>query len=766
MEHLFRVRGTVQGVGFRPFVARRATALGLRGWVLNDGEGILVRAQGEPAALDALAIELRESAPRAAHVTAVERLPADPQLAAVDELFQILESTPTAGPVSTNVSPDLAPCPECTRELLASECRRFGYPFINCTQCGPRYSIIESLPYDRERTTMRSFAMCPECAQEYHQPANRRFHAEPNACQRCGPQIALVSNQGIVLERDGAALDAAVAALRSGAIVAVKGVGGFHLFADAQNETAVAALRARKGRDEKPLAVMFRDLEMLRKFAAVSALAEKPLVSPARPIVLVPSLGALAPSVAPKNPWLGALLPSSPLHLQLLGRLGRPAVATSANHSEEPLCSDLAEARDRLCGIADLFLNHNRRIANPCDDSVLRITAAGAEIMLRRARGSAPAPFQLPRQCERPTICLGAQMKNTVSLASDRRLIVSPHLGDLEGAATVDYFARTIQSLQTLFGTSAEQFVCDKHPDYASTRFAHATGRPVVEVQHHLAHVLAVLLEHEQGPHDILGVAWDGTGWGEDGTIWGGEFILLRKGRASRFARFRPFSLPGAEAGVRDCRRVALSLATELNTDLGALAQRFDMSPAQAGTIQTMMVRGINSPRCGSVGRLFDGVGALLGLGQKNTFEGRTAMQVEIAASNAIATERHALPFPFGVAPENAELELDWRPAMAEILAASPASAATQCAAFHRGLAQAITTIAQQSGVSTVALSGGCFQNALLRDLAEGALRDAGFNVLAPRRLPPNDGAISAGQALGALWNLTTVDLPAARQTT
>jgi hydrogenase maturation protein HypF len=762
-ERMLRVRGTVQGVGFRPFVLRLAIELGVTGWVCNDAQGVLMRVRGSAAQLEDLAMQLEIRAPAAARVTGVEWLAgplAEPAAAAG---FHIVESRAASGEIETGAPVDLAPCDDCRRELTDAADRRYAYPFINCTQCGPRYSLIERLPYDRPLTTMAVFAMCPECLREYNDPRDRRFHAEPNACPVCGPQLELTDSAGRVLAEGPAALAQAADALCNGGIVAAKGVGGFHLLTDATDETAVALLRQRKQREEKPLAVMFRDASMLRDFAEVSSDAEILLESAQCPIVLLPKLpkARLAEGVAPGNPWVGALLPSAPVYLLLMELVNRPLVATSANLSDEPLCTDDSEARQRLAGIADLFLGHNRAIARPVDDSIVRFTSIGTPMVSRRARGYAPAPMVLPAAFPKSVICVGAQMKNTVAVASGRRLVLSPHLGDLGSVSAYQVFTRTLETLTSLLAAQPALVVCDKHPDYPSSRFALQCGLPIVRVQHHLAHVLAVLLEHGAEPDGVLGVSWDGTGYGEDGTVWGGEFILLQAGKATRFACLRPFRLPGGDAAARDARRIAVALAHECGgpEHAAAMARRCGFSDADASVLQTMMQQGLNSPLCSSIGRLFDAVGVLLGLGARNSFEGQVPMAVEAAALGALPAGP-ALPFRVRPVAHGACWEIDWAPAIERLLerpsgvGIPPAALAAE---FHRGLADALLETCVLAGVRTVALSGGCFQNAVLRHFVESRLLDAGFTVLAARDLPPHDGAIAAGQALGALWNLTTV---------
>jgi hydrogenase maturation protein HypF len=757
---LLRVSGTVQGVGYRPFVHRTATKLGLSGWVLNDAAGVLIRVAGGRERVDALAEALVHAAPPAAEVAACDELAPSADDPPAGSGFTIIASR-NGGEVATATPPDLALCDDCRAELLDPADRRHHYPFINCTQCGPRYSLIERLPYDRPHTTMRGFRMCLDCAREYHDPSSRRFHAEPNACPVCGPHVTLANASGQVISSHEAALRSARTLLREGLIFAVKGVGGYHLMCDATNPHAVAMLRRRKHREEKPLAVMFRDLDQLHNFAGVSAAAHILLTSAQAPIVLVPRLPgtALAAELAPGNPWLGALLPYSPLHVLLLGSLDFPLVATSANLSEEPICIDSTEARQRLNGIADLFLEHNRPIARPVDDSVVRLTPADKPILLRRARGYAPGPLSLPGPLPGTLLCVGGQMKNTVAVASGRQVVLSPHIGDLENVTTRDIFAQTIEMLGQLHGASFTAVVHDKHPAYSSTQYAERSGLPRIAVQHHLAHVLACLLEHRQPADDVLGIAWDGTGYGEDGTIWGGEFIQLRNNQAERFARLRPFRLPGSEAAVRDARRVALGFAHALGK-IGAMAAHLKYSDHETAVLATMLQQSLNSPLCSSAGRLFDGFGALLGLGSHNSYEGQLPLAVEAAATGA-APASDALPFPVvrSTTP-GARLEVDWQPALEQVLARRASDAAAPAAALHRGLVQAMVEVARQAGAGTVVLTGGCFQNALLHALAVDALQAAGFRVLVHRRLSPNDNSIAAGQALAALWNLTTVSLP------
>lgn len=763
IDLVFRVRGMVQGVGFRPFVHRVATRLGLTGWVRNDRQGVLIRVAGPEDRIHALEQMLREELPRAARIDSLVEQGADPTLPPLSGDFLIIESD-ADGPTEASIPPDLALCTECRAELIDPENRRRHYPFINCTQCGPRYSILEALPYDRPQTTMRVFRMCSACQAEYDDPASRRFHAQPNACATCGPRVVFSGSAGVELARDDESIRQAARHIAMGKIVAVQGIGGYHLIADATNEAVVTELRRRKHRDEKPFAVMFADLKAVAAVAEISTDAARLLSSIAAPIVLLPRRPdtALAAAVAPGNPWVGAFLASTPLHVLLLRDLG-PVVATSANLSEEPLCTDPAEARIRLAGIADAFLDHNRPIAHPVDDSVLRMGASGP-ILLRRARGYAPSPLVLPDRLTGHRLCVGAQMKNTIAVAAGDRVVLSPHIGDLGGAATADVFRRTCAMLGELHGGGFTAVVCDKHPDYVSTRYAEGLNLPLVAVQHHLAHVLACLLENKRAADDVLGVAWDGTGYGEDGTIWGGEFLLLRKNTALRFGRIMPFRIPGGDAAVRDPQRTAVGLRHAAGECGESVARELGFAPADAAVLAVMLERGLNAPITSSAGRLFDAIGALLGLGRRNQFEGQTPLAVEAAAMARSSGDAATLPFPLRTLPADsgAVCELDWRPLLNRVVDPRRAANATGNLAFgfHRALADGIVAMAEATGVGTVALTGGCFQNMLLLDLTVAALTAKGFEVLTHRELPPNDGNIAAGQAIGALWNLTSVTLP------
>ncbi len=741
------IRGAVQGVGFRPTVYRHATELGLDGWVINDTSGVRIELEGPRGALEAFVARLRDEPPPRAIVTAQETawLPAV-GLAG----FEIRHSDGT-GPKSVAVLPDLAPCADCMADVANAADRRHGYPFTNCTHCGPRFTIVRALPYDRPNTTMAGFAMCPECRREYADPRDRRFHAQPTACPACGPRVALWSDAGAVLAEGEAAWREAAAAIRAGRIVAVKGLGGFQLACDARDTAAVARLRERKAREEKPFAVMVRDLAAARALVHLDAAAEAVLASPEAPIVLAPRRegAALASGVAPGLPTLGVMLPSTPLHHLLLAALDAPVIATSGNRHDEPIVTDEREALERLAGIADLLLVHDRPIERHCDDSVGWMREGGLAL-LRRARGYAPLPLPLARDGAN-VLGVGAHLKGAVALAVGPQAFVSQHLGDLETPQAVAAFERVIADFERLYEAAPAAIAHDLHPDYAATQWAKraaaARGVPLVGVQHHHAHLAACLAEHGE-PGRALGITWDGTGYGTDGTIWGGECLLGDAAEFARVAALRPFRLPGGDAAVREPRRTALALLAET---LGEAAfARTDVEPvasfgeAERGVLARMIATGAHAPVTTSAGRIFDGLASLLGLRQRAAYEGQAAIALEFAADGADAPA-----YPVPVAPRrDGVLEMDWRPLVAAVLddLARGRDRASMAAAIHASLAGAIADVASRVGERRVALSGGCFQNRRLADQAAGRLRAAGHEVLQHRRVPPNDGGIAYGQ--------------------
>ncbi len=796
------IEGAVQGVGFRPHVFRLATDEGLGGWVLNDTRGVLLEAEGEADAVERFRTRLLGEPPPRARIETVRQseLPSSGGTA-----FEIRFSR-EGGMKSVLVLPDVATCGPCLTEVRDPRNRRHRYPFANCTNCGPRFTILRGLPYDRPNTTMAGFDLCPDCAREYADPLDRRFHAQPNACDLCGPHLGLWTPSGEVLAEREEALRLACQALEEGRIVAVKGLGGFHLACDARSEAAVAALRERKARYAKPLALMVRDTAMAAALAEVTAEARQLLESPERPIVLLPARpgNGVAPNVAPGNPLLGLMLPATPLHHLMLDALGIPVVATSGNLSDEPICTDEREALVRLGGMADLFLVHDRPVERHVDDSVARIFS-GVPRLLRRARGFAPLPVLLASGAP-CLLAVGAHLKNAVGLAVGRRVFLSQHIGDLETPQALAAFERVIADLSRLYEASPVAVAHDLHPDYLSTKWALASGIPAVGVQHHHAHLASCLAENGvEGP--ALGVTWDGTGWGTDGTVWGGEFLLGDASGFTRVAHLRPFRLPGGESAVREPRRSAAGLLWEMakedernrerrgmtgdflegNTDRdsgwdGAAATPGAFTESEKRVLASMLERGVNSPVTTSAGRLFDAVASLLGVCQKASYEGEAAMQLEWLATAAeddagdnqireqgafrFSFEETGLAGPGAGVTENgrtygerlppAKILLNWSPLVSALLAARAAGvpAARLAARFHNALVDAVVEVARRVGCPRVALSGGCFQNRLLTERAESALLREGFEVLLHREVPPNDGGVCLGQAAVAAARL------------
>jgi len=821
------VRGVVQGVGFRPFVYNAARARGLAGWVRNEADMVRIEAQGDPAALEAFVDAIRHAAPPQARVEAVEVQ----DICVSDEAaaFQIHTSEGTSAPRPT-IPADLATCEECLAEIRDPSQRRYNYPFTNCTRCGPRWSIIERLPYDRPCTSMAGFAMCPECQAEYDNPADRRFHAQPIACPRCGPTLQLLDPEGRETANGQAALDATVQLLLTGKIVAMKGLGGFQLLADATNAEAVARLRQRKRRPDRPFALMFPTLDQTKQHCHVSEEEARELCSHQSPIVLLRRVGCETTSglqstiinhqstinnplagVAPGNPYLGVMLPYTPLHHLLMAAVRRPLVCTSGNLSEEPMAITIEDAVERLGPIADALLTHNRPIVRPVDDSIVRVGPDGPQ-MLRRARGFAPLPIDLagtgpffgektclreqtssenmdlsPSPASSPAIlAVGGHLKNTVALllrnahqdnsrgptapgetagvrasTHPTQVVMSAHVGDLDSVLSVEVFRRAIDDLLEFFQTTPDVVVCDLHPDYASTRHAEQLAArwavPLVRVQHHHAHVAACMAEHGlQGP--VLGFSWDGTGYGPDGTVWGGETLVCEGAEYRRAAHLRTFALPGGDRASREPRRSALGLLFEM---FGEQARQYAAEwfrASEMDTLLSMLTRGVNSPRTSSMGRLFDAVAAICGLPPVINFEGQAAMALEFAADEQ---EQSAYPLPSTACKqavahgeEKSELVADWAPLVRGVLADRAAGVPISRigARFHNALADMALEIARTVAPELpIVLTGGCFQNTLLTARVQSRLSEAGFLVYTHAKVPPGDGGIALGQALLAL---------------
>ncbi|PZS22571.1 MAG: carbamoyltransferase HypF [Acidimicrobiales bacterium] len=761
LRRRIRVTGTVQGVGFRPFVYRQAVALGLAGFVRNDSAGVLVEVEGSADRVGTLCRLLVDEAPPLARVTGVDAITIEPLGGSGG--FHIEHSAEDGSPAAP-VSVDTATCAECLAEVDDPADRRYRYPFTNCTNCGPRYTIVRSVPYDRPATTMAGFTMCPACQQEYDDPADRRFHAQPNACPVCGPRLAWLDQGGRAQARGPEAMDAAARALREGAILAVKGIGGFHLATDATDVTAVAELRRRKARDDKPFAVMVSNLDQARRLCLMDPASEAALVSARRPVVLVPKRSApgergeddLAPGVAPGLPELGLLLAYTPLHHLLIKAVGRPLVMTSGNLSDDPIAHTDEDAVGRLSGLVDGFLTHDRPIHIRCDDSVLRVTPpsevgdgpTSRRQVLRRSRGFAPEPLALPAQARRQVLAVGAELKSTVSVAKARTLVTSHHIGDLEHLANYRAFLQAVDHLCHLYGVVPEVVAHDLHPEYLSTKLALDLDLPTWPVQHHHAHIASCLAEHRR-TEAVLGLAFDGLGMGTDGTLWGGEYLVADLGGFTRVGNLAPVALPGGAGAIRQPWRMALSWA---RASLGAdQALRLGLGMDRRAADVLALVESGSGPVTTSVGRLFDAVAALVGVRSAVTYEGQAAIELEALASSVSKDETPAYPVDRGWT--DGRLVLDPRPLVASVVTelergVPPSGVA---AGFHRGLAEGAVSVAVElaslHGLDTVALSGGVFQNARLSSLMESGLRARGLDVLVHQDVPPNDGGISVGQA-------------------
>jgi hydrogenase maturation protein HypF len=750
-----QVRGTVQGVGFRPWVCRLAREADVAGRVRNDALGVTIEAFGATGALEGLVSRLRHEGPPAATVREVRVEEIPPEAVTGFEIVPSVE----AGARRVSIPPDLATCEACLDEVLDPTNRRHQYPFTNCTQCGPRYTIARDVPYDRSRTTMSAFTMCPHCSGEYGDAGDRRFHAQPNACPECGPRLRLVDPAGWTVGSEaGASEDRALALaagrLREGSIVAVKGLGGFHLACDATSPQAVCRLRLRKRRDEKPFAVMVGDLAAAERLAELAQEERRLLESVERPIVLVrrrPGSG-LAEEVAPGNPLVGLLLAYTPLHHLLLAEVGRPLVMTSGNLSEEPMAAGDEEARERLGEIADLFLTHDRPIENRCDDSVARVIA-GRPTVLRRGRGYVPRPIPLSRAVHRPVLACGAHLKNTFCLAAGELAWLGPHIGDLDNLEACRHYEEQIDRLQRFLGIRPEVVAHDLHPDYFSTLHAQERSETVkIGVQHHHAHVVSAMVEHGlTGP--VLGLAWDGTGLGTDGVAWGGELLLATLEGFERLATLRPLPLAGGDEAIRQVWRLALAAldeAFEGSPPLDELALFHEVPERERAVVRRMIRGGVNTPLAHGAGRYFDAFGAF-GLGRpRATYEGQVALEW-----NLVAAEDEAGEYGYGVDREGDLAVVDLRPtvrgAVEDLLAG--AGAPSVSARFHNTLAAvAAAMIADASGRHgrlPVVLSGGCFQNErLLTDVRRRL--DPGHDIWAHGEVPPGDGGLALGQALVA----------------
>ncbi|MEV0065770.1 carbamoyltransferase HypF [Amycolatopsis sp. NPDC050768] len=733
-----RVDGVVQGVGFRPFVHGLARRFGLTGFVGNDSRGVFAEVEGASEALNAFVTALRDEAPPLAVVDDVRVT----SVSATGSIGFEIVASPAGGEAATLVSADSATCAECLAELRNPGDRRYRYPFVNCTNCGPRFTIVRGVPYDRPLTTMAGFALCAECKQEYEDPGDRRFHAQPVCCPVCGPRLEFSGG--------GEPIRSTVDALAAGAVVAVKGLGGYHLAVDAANETAVAALRGRKHREDKPFAVMVPDLAAAREIAEVDEVAAAVLTGHRRPIVLLPRVanGPLARSVAPGNRRVGVMLPYTPLHHLLLGDLGRPIVLTSANVSDEPIVYRDEDAFERLSGIADAFLTHGRAIHTRTDDSVVRVWRDRVQLQ-RRSRGYVPEPVTLRSRLPEHILGCGAELKNTFCLAKDTHAFLSHHIGDLDNYETFKAYETGIAHFRELFDLTPTVVAHDLHPEYLSTKYAlDLDDVELVGVQHHHAHIASCLADNgEAGP--VLGVAFDGTGYGTDGTLWGGEFLKADLAGFDRLAHLAPIRLPGGTTAIRQPWRMAAAYLDAANIQVTALRARHE---DQWEDVLHLARTGLASPLTSSAGRLFDAVAAVLGVRDEINYEGQAAVELEQLADPAERTAYRCEQTPAGVSG------VDLLRAVVEDLdhgTPRPVVAAR----FHNGVAEAITEtctrLRDTTALTTVALSGGVFQNLLLLERTVESLEDKGFRVLTHSRVPTNDGGISLGQVAVAASRTT-----------
>jgi hydrogenase maturation protein HypF len=739
-----RVEGVVQGVGFRPYVHGLAQRFGLSGRVGNDTTGVFMEVEGAEQAVSEFLAALPAQAPPLA---VIEEVRTNPLAPTGEPGFHIVSSNAT-GRRDTLISADTATCADCLRELADPADRRFDYPFINCTNCGPRFTIVRDVPYDRPFTTMAPFAMCQACASEYHDPADRRFHAQPVCCPACGPRLRLLDAGGA--ELPGEPLAAAAGLLRRGAVLAVKGLGGFHVAALASDAAATALLRARKHREDKPFALMVADLDTAHQLCVIDPVEEQVLAGRRRPVVLLPRRpeAPVAPAVAPGNRNLGLMLPYTPLHHLLLRAVTEPIVLTSGNISDEPIAYQDDDARQRLAGIADAYLTHDRAIHMRTDDSVVRVFR-GAELPVRRSRGYAPEPLALAKPVPRPILGCGAELKSTFCLARGRHAFLSHHIGDLENYETLRSFTEGVAHFRRLFDVTPEVAAYDLHPEYLSTKYA--LDLPDVElvgVQHHHAHIASCLADNGvAGP--VLGVAFDGTGYGSDGTLWGGEFLLADLSGFQRMAHLVPVPLPGGAAAIRQPWRMA---AAYLGAD--APQELIQRNAQHWDAVLAMAAKGVNAPLTSSAGRLFDAVAAILGIRDSINYEGQAAVELE---QRAEVTEQGSYPASISEGPV---LQLHGVDLVRAVVADQRAGVAPEviAARFHHGLSDAIVRVClmlrETTGVDVAALSGGVFQNVLLLERTVAGLEQAGFRVLTHSRVPPNDAGISLGQVVVAAATL------------
>lgn len=739
------IRGAVQGVGFRPFIYKLANELQLKGFISNNISGVNIEVEGDENALNKFLLKLRTDKPKLAFINSLEYSKLD--LKGSSE-FRIIESDSRGDP-SAFILPDIALCDECLFEMFDPNDRRYLYSFINCTNCGPRFSIIESLPYDRLNTSMKYFEMCDDCRKEYEDPSDRRFHAQPIACPDCGPQVKIIDNSGKLICEKYSAIKTTSEKIKEGKVIALKGLGGFQLIVNANDDSAVNRLRERKHRDEKPLALMFPDLNSIKKVCEVSELEEGLLLSPETPIVLLKRKKdakiIISQFVAPKNPYLGIMLPYTPLHHLLMKEFGKPIIATSGNISEEPMCIENSRALERLSGIADYFLVHNRPIVRPVDDSVARIVE-GKEMIHRRARGYAPLPFSIRNSCEENFISVGAHLKNSIALKKGNEIFVSQHIGDLSNIDAENSFTNTISDFQKMYQVRPEFLVHDLHPDYLSTKYCKEQRTNTIGVQHHLAHV-AACYEENQLEGKCFAVCWDGTGYGFDGTVWGGEFFIYDESSYQHSAQFRQFKLPGGETAIKESKRSLIGILYEI-FGKNIPYKKFKINHLQSSNdmllFAEMIEKNINCFTTSSAGRIFDAVSSLLNICNKSSYEGQAAMLLEFAAEKSVNTH-----YNFTLV-QTEKIIVDWQPMFEEIFIdlGNNIPVSEISTKFHNTLVEIIVKLAKLFNERKVILTGGCFQNVFLLERAIDKLEEIGFTPYWHRRIPTNDGGISFGQAV------------------
>ncbi|QER42632.1 carbamoyltransferase HypF [Thermodesulfobacterium sp. TA1] len=744
IRYQIRINGVVQGVGFRPFIYNLAKSLGLAGFVSNDTNGVFIEVEGEETVLKEFLDKLVKEKPRLSQIYRIVCEKLEP--IGYKEFF--IKKSLKDSEITLDILPDVATCEFCLRELFDPKDHRYRYPFINCTLCGPRFTIIEALPYDREKTVMKEFVMCEDCYKEYTDPTDRRFHAQPIACPVCGPYLEFYDvNQNKIAEKEEA-LAKAIEAIKQKQIVAVKGLGGFHLICDATDEKVVELLRTRKRRSKKPLAVMFPDLSQLETYCILTPEEKELLLSPAQPIVLLEKKIDLLPEViAPGLKKIGAFLPYTPLHHLILREINRPLVVTSANLSDEPIVISNEEAFVKLASLADYLLMHNRKILRRADDSVLKVIATGP-VFIRRARGYAPLPVFLPFNVKKRVLAVGPREKNTFALAFQNKIVLSQHIGDIETLEDLKDFEKTLFDFIKLYEFEPEIVVADLHPHYETTkwaeRFAKDNGLEFIKVQHHFAHILSCMAENEIFD-EVLGIAWDGTGYGEDQTVWGGEFLLVKSNRFQRVGHFRHFRLIGGEKAVKEPKRIALALMLEiygeeaLNKDLPFLKE---FSKETLKLLYQAWQKGLNSLLTSSCGRLFDGVAALTGLNFINHYEGESAMQLEDLFLPSLQDT-----YEIKIEKEDGAWIFDWE-ALVKGVAFEKAPLSVKATKFINTLAKVCEEIAIRVGVEKVCLSGGVMMNKPLVERIIERLTQKGFKVYLQRKVPPNDGGLSLGQAL------------------